>query len=98
MPRTRLGRLALAGDAVAVAAFAFFAGLVGVGQKGGDTFFSNPWLAWSIVVAAAAAIGAGIVGWLGILTGRDRSPAVVLAALVGTLVLSWVILEITIPH
>ena len=60
MPQTRMGRLAVGGDVISLVFLGVFVGLVSSGQRGGDTFFSNPWLAWSILAAGAAAIAAGV--------------------------------------
>ena len=97
-PRTRLARVVLAGDTAALVCFGVFVGLVASGRKGGDTFFSNPWLAWPILIAAAAAIAAGMIAMFCVVTRRDRSLPVVVAGVIGTLVLAWVVLEVTMPH
>jgi hypothetical protein len=98
MPRTPLGRLTIAGDIVAAAALGTFIALVASGQRGGETFFSNPLLAGSMLLAGVSAIAAGITGLVCIVTRRDRSIAVVAAVAIGALVLVWTIAEIVVPH
>ena len=98
MPRTPLGRLAVVGDVVALVLLGVFIGLVSGGQRGGDTFFSNAWLSWTILLAAGASIAAGGAGLVCIATRRERSVAVSVAAVLGLLVLAWVLAEIFVPH
>ncbi|NQV06627.1 hypothetical protein HQ535_08735 [bacterium] len=78
--------------------FAVFIGLVASGQRGGDTFFSNPWLSWSILLAAGTAVAAGGAGLICILTHRERSVAVLATIVLGLLVLAWMIVEVSAPH
>ena len=98
IPQTRMGRLAVGGDAVSLMFFGVFFGLVAGGQRGGDTFFSNPWLSWSILLAGGTAIAAGVVGLVCILAHRERSFPVIVTVVLGGLVLAWVIAEIAFPH
>jgi hypothetical protein len=80
-----------------VALLALFLGLVESGQRGGETFFSNPTLTIPMLGAAASAIGGGVLGVLA-LTRRDRSVVVVAAILVGLFVLVFTIAEFAFPH
>ena len=98
MPTTRLGRLALRLDAAAAALFVVFFALVAAGERGGDTFFSNPWLAGSILGAAAAAVAGGAVGVTAVARRGERSRLVYVVILFGALVVAWVVLEIAFPH
>jgi len=98
MPRTRMGRLAVGGDVVSLVFLGLFIGLVAGGQTGGDTFFSNLWLSISILSAGVAAIAAGIVGLVCILTRRERSLSVIATVILGAIVLAWVVAEIAFPH
>jgi len=93
-----MGRLAIGGDVVSLSFLGVFIGLVTGGQTGGDTFFSNPWLAWSILLAGGAAIAAGVVGLVCIVTHRERSLPILVTVILGSLVLAWVIAEIAVPH
>ena len=83
---------------MAACLFAAFFGLVLGGQKGGDTFFSNPWLAGTITAGAVGAIGAVGAGLYGIVRKRERSAAVYVATTFGLLVLAYAAAELAFPH
>jgi drug/metabolite transporter (DMT)-like permease len=83
---------------VAAFLFAAFFGLVLSGQKGGDTFFSNPWLAGTITAAATSAIAGALAGLYSIVRHRERSPAVFVTTTLGLLVLAYAIAEVAFPH
>ncbi|MFH1446508.1 MAG: hypothetical protein ABIG43_03745 [Chloroflexota bacterium] len=79
--------------------FAIFWGLFSSGQKGGDTFFSNPWLAWSMLLAATSAIAGGIFATAAIFWKKERSIFIFLAFLLGLYVAFFAIMEIIVfPH
>ena len=98
MPRSRSGRWSLTMTAVAVCLFAAFIGLVAGGQKGGDTFFSNPWLAGTMTAGATFAIAAGGAGLFSIVRNRDRSLTVLVTTAFGLLVLAYTVAETAFPH
>jgi hypothetical protein len=86
---------------LAIAFFVFlglFYALVAAGQRGGDTFFSNPWLAWTILTAGSAAIAGGAAAGVGIVGKGERSLLVFVALLLGLFVLTFVIGEVVAPH
>jgi hypothetical protein len=58
------------------------------------TFFSDPFHAFLLVSAAAAAITGGIVGVLALVAKRERSFTVLLSVLLGAFVLYWTIGEL----
>ena len=98
LPGTRLGSWSVR---LAIAFFAFlgvFYGLIAAGQRGGATFFSNPWLAISILLAAFSAIGAGVTAVVAILWKKERSFLDFLAMILGAFVLLYIILEFAFPH
>jgi hypothetical protein len=74
-----------------IAAFAISLGafyiLVASGQRGGDTFFSNPILTAPILLAATSGIAAFIIGLFSIIKRKERSIAVFIAIAVGFIVL-----------
>jgi hypothetical protein len=72
--------------------------LVASGQRGGETFFSNPWLALSILPAAGFAIAAGVAAAGGIFWRRERSLFSFIALFLGLLVAVFVLGEIIVPH
>jgi hypothetical protein len=77
---------------------ALFYALVASGQRGGQTFFSNPWLAVVILAAFAAAVAGGATAAAAISWRRERSFLSILALLFGLLVLIFAIGEIAFPH
>ena len=97
-PSTRLGWWSVG---LAVGFFAFFGlfqALVASGQRGGETFFSNPWLALSILTAAVSAIAAGATAAVAIFWRRERSFFSVVALFLGLFVAVFVLGEIVVPH
>jgi hypothetical protein len=98
MPQSRPGRWSLILALMAAYLFAAFFCLVISGQKGGATFFSNPYLAGTIIAATASAVGAGGAGLYSIVAERDRSIAVFITTTVGLLVLAYAIAEVAFPH
>ncbi len=97
MPSSSVGKWAGRLLALSAGFFAFFFGLVATGQRGGETFFSNPALSITILTAAGAAVAAGGVGVIA-LQRHDRSVVVILSIVAGTVVILWVAAEIAFPH
>lgn len=86
-PQTKLGKRS-AWLLVAVVIFLVsFRILVIIGPAGGDTFFSNPFLAVPILLAGISGIAAFITGLISIIRKRERSISVYLAVAVGLIVL-----------
>ena len=81
--------------AVSMASFGI---LVASGQRGGDTFFSNPILTIPILIAATAGISAFITGLISIVRRKERSISVYLAVVFGLMTLVFVLGEIISPH
>jgi hypothetical protein len=78
--------------------FSLFLTLVASGQRGGETFVSNPWLAWSILPAVGSAIAAGMMATVAIFWRRERSIFSFIALFLGLLVLVFVFGEIEFAH
>jgi hypothetical protein len=72
--------------------------LVVAGQRGGATFFSNPALAVTGLLAAASGIGAFFTGIIAVIRSRERSGLVFLAVIIGLFVLFFCLGEILSPH
>jgi cytochrome bd-type quinol oxidase subunit 2 len=72
--------------------------LVASGQRGGDTFFSNPILTVPMLIAATAGIAAFIVGLISVVKRKERSVAAFLAIVVGLFVIVFVLGEVIFPH
>ena len=97
-PRTKLGKRSV----WLLVALAVFMGVfrinVLLGQRGGDTFFSNPSLAIPILLAGISGIAAFITGLISIIKEKERSISVFLAVAVGLIVLIVVLANIISPH
>ena len=97
-PTTRLGQRSawlIFTFAVSLASFGI---LVASGQRGGETFFSNPILTIPGLIAAAAGISAFFTGLISIVRSKERSISVYLAVGFGLVTLVFVLGEIIYPH
>ncbi len=97
-PQTRPGLWSVRLFAASVLFFILFFILIVSGQRGGDTFFSNPALAIPMLVAAILAVGAFLSGALGIDHDGERALFVFVATLIGFLVLLYGLAEIIFTH
>lgn len=61
------------------------------GQRGGETFFSNPWLAVSLLGASISSVASFLAGALAIIKYKERSIFVILCSLIGLMVLAGVV-------
>ncbi len=81
-----------------IISFFVFLGLfflfVNLGEKGGETFFSNPKLTIPMLVAATSGIGSFFTGILTIFKNKEKSIFVFLSTLIGFFVLLWCLSEI----
>jgi len=97
-PTTYLGKRAawlIFAFAVSLASFGI---LVASGQRGGDTFFSNPILTVPILFAATSGIAAFVTGLISIVRRKERAISVYVAVAFGLIVLVFVLGEIIFPH
>ena len=78
--------------------FSLFQLLVALGQRGGETFFSNLALTIPGLLAASCAVTGFVVGMVGVIKSRERSILVYFAILIGLFVLIFVLGEIIFPH
>ena len=95
LPRARPGWWSIGLTAVFFLFLWIFQLFVASGQRGGDTFFSNPWLAATILIAAASALAGGVAAALAIFRRGERSILVLLALLLGLFVLIFMLGELT---
>jgi hypothetical protein len=97
-PQTKLGKRSV----WLLVALAVFMGVfrinVLLGQRGGDTFFSNPFLTVPILLAGISGIAAFITGLIIIVREKERSISVYLAVAVGIIVLIVALAQIISPH
>ncbi len=98
MPKTILGKWSVWLIVLFVIFLSIFYVLVGNGQKGGDTFFSNLWLATPVFIAGLSAITAFITGLLAVIKNQERSFLVYIATILGFLVLLFIFGEFAFPH
>ena len=98
IPKAQLGRWSCG----LIGAFFIFLGLFFVfcslGEKGGNTFFSNLKLAVPHSMAAISGIFSFITGTLSIIRNKEKSILVFLSIVAGFLVLLWILSEIVFPH
>ena len=94
VPKTNLGKWSVG---LIIAFFAFlglFQILLVSGQRGGDTFFSNPLLILPLLIAGICGVAAFFTGIIGIAKRGERSVLVFLATLIGLFVLLFMLGEI----
>lgn len=75
-----------------------FALMVAAGQRGGEEFFDNLWLAVPGLGAYVAAVAAFILGALAIAASGERSLTIVAVTILGFLVTAFGVLEVLFPH
>lgn len=98
MPSTHLGRACCGLGVVAVASYVIFFALVAAGQRGGDTFFSNPWLASTILTAATSATVAAAVGLIAVFRESERAVVVFAIIALGVAVFLFAVAEVVFSH
>ncbi len=98
MPKTLLGKWSLGLIIVFFVFFNLFQLLVASGQRGGDTFFSNPMLTFPILIAGISGISAFFTGIIGIIKKKERSAIVFITALMGLFILVFCLGEVIVPH
>jgi len=98
MPKTKLGKWSAGLFGAFVLVMILFYLLIGGGQTGGDTFFSNWVLAISILLAAACGVGGFIVGLVAIIKKRERNWLVFIAVGIGAFVTFFFAAELLFPH
>jgi len=98
MPKTLLGKWSVKFITIFILLLAIFYLVANSGQRGGDTFFSNLWLATPILIAGASGILAFITGIIGVVKYRERSVLVFISIVLGFFVLLFILGEILSPH
>ncbi len=98
LPTTSLGKwsvLSVIGFALSIAALYL---MIFLGERGGEGFFTNLWLAIPGLLAAVFGILSFLVGVIAVFWKRERSILVFVATIIGLLVLLFVSGEILFPH
>lgn len=98
MPSTHLGRVCCGLGAVSMALLVVFFALIASGQRGGATFFSNPWLATTLLAAGTAATVAAAVGVSAVFRESERAVVVFVFIVLGVAVVMLAGAEAVFPH
>ncbi len=98
MQKTHLSKLSVG----YILSFFIFLGMfyltILLGERGGQTFFSNLKLTIPMLIATASAISSFFIGIIAILKNKEYSILVILSTIIGFLVLVFTILEFSFPH
>jgi len=97
IPKTKLGRLSVELILSFVFFMIIFYSFVYAGYRGGDTFFSNPFLSIPILFAAISGISASVVGIVSVFK-KERNLFVFLSILIGIFVFIFILGELISPH
>ena len=98
MPKTPLGKWSVRLILIFFVSLATFSLLVASGQRGGETFFSNQFLTFPMLIAGAAGVASFFTGIISILKYGERAVLVFVATAIGLFVLFFASGEIIFPH
>jgi predicted Abi (CAAX) family protease len=98
LPPTALGKWAVGLICGFIILMALLYGLIAAGQRGGETFFSNLYLAIPGLLAAVSAAAAFFTGIIGMIFKKERALLVILAAAIGLFVIIFVIGDLIFPQ
>ncbi|MBR9706159.1 hypothetical protein GOV14_03935 [Candidatus Pacearchaeota archaeon] len=97
-PKSNLGRWSVG----LIISFFVFLGLfflfVKLGERGGDTFFSNLKLTIPMIIAGLCGVCAFLTGFTSIIKNKERSVFVFLVTLMGFFILLYILAEFLFPH
>lgn len=93
-PQTKLGAWSVWLTIGLIGVFAFMNLLVALGQRGGATFFSNPYLAICGIIGGGSGIAAFFVGITAIIKQQERSLLTYIATTVGLLLIIFIVGDI----
>ncbi len=97
-PKTHLGKWTVG---LIIAFFIFLAVFfifIQLGERGGETLFSNLKLFVPYSIAALSAVASFFTGLITTFKNKERSVLVFLCMVVGFLVLLWILAELVFPH
>jgi len=97
-PKTKLGKISIMLVAAFFVLLGIFFMLVSMGERGGNTYFSNLKLTIPFTIAWLSAIGSFFSGIISIIKNKERSVFVFLSSLIGFLVLLFILAEFLFPH
>ena len=98
MLKTRFGKWSVGLIAIFFLSLVFFYIFIALGQRGGEGFFSNLWLAIPGLLAGISGIFAFFTGIISIFKDKERAVLVFLSTAIGFLILLWCLAEILFPH
>jgi len=98
MPKTNLGKWSVSLIGSFIVLILIFYGFIIAGQRGGQGFFDNLYLAIPGVLAGACCVAAFVIGIIAIAKQKERSALVYIAVVIGALVTFFIGAEILFPH
>lgn len=98
MPHTTLGKWSVGLFGAFIVLILIFFGFITAGQRGGEGFFDNLYLAIPGVLSGVCGIAAFVVGIIAIVKQRERSALTYVAVIIGALITLWIAAEIIFPH
>ncbi|MHA1728036.1 MAG: hypothetical protein ACTSWY_04830 [Promethearchaeota archaeon] len=98
LPKSLLGKWSIGLIIALVASLGLFFLFIAFGQRGGENFFSNLYLAIPAVCMGVTGISAFFTSIIGIIKDKDYSVLIFVSAIIGFFVLFWVLAEIFFPH
>lgn len=98
VPKTSLGKWSIALIIFFLLILLLLRFLIGLGESGGDTFFSNIKLALLAIFAGTSGILAFFIGVFAIIKKKERCVFVFLTTLIGFFILIFVAGEFLSPH
>jgi len=97
-PKTHLGKWTV-GLIIAFFIFlAVFFMFVNLGERGGDTIFSNLKLLIPYSIAVLSAVASFFTGIISVFKNKERSVLVFLSVILGFLIFLWILAEFLFPH
>jgi len=97
-PNTTLGVWSVRLIGSSVLFFIVLSAFIASGQRGGDTFFDRPALAFPMLFAGISAACAFFTGITSIIRNRERAVFVYISTTIGFFVLFFFLAEILFPH
>ena len=97
-PTSTLGKLSILSIIFFFIFLGLFFELVYLGERGGQTFFSNLKLTIPFLLSAISGICSFIIGLTSIIKKKEKSILVFLSTLIGLFVLIYITLEFSFPH
>jgi hypothetical protein len=97
-PNTALGKWSVILIVGSFICFIILYSFLASGQRGGDTFFSRPALAFPMLLAGVSAACAFFTGITSIVRNRERAIFVYTSTVIGFFVLFFFLAEILFPH